>query len=438
VSGPLPPPMSAKRIKELARTQTGIPRPRYVGNRGAIGGSYTAIGTGGQAGNYVSRARQAFVAGADLGGVQVEWANVQFNAGAASTSLNAITITASVEYPSGTIAATMTFNGSASGSCPVNGTLLSDLAQVYIPAGATAFIRTYAVVTSGQVIPASFLPITALGEYNATGTNTLTDHTTSAATNSTGSATAGFGYQAVHGLSCDAGAAAVALINDSLGWGRGDHADGTNATPTGDGLGNFGPFQRALSAAGIGHARINKSGLLARDIVASSTNRAWKNLVRGATTAIVQLGTNDIGTNVGYATLQSYLMEIYTWCACQGVRVVPCTLPPRASAGTNTVALTPSSLTNGFGVTSWATSDLKAINDWIRSLPTTLPYVPGVIDGYSAVASTVDPRLWKTNDATTRWQTDGTHWAIANASTTGGIEVVRDLTTAAIARGVIY
>jgi hypothetical protein len=435
-----PPAPNANKVRELARFQAVSPKPRYVGQRCLIGGNYTSIGTGGQAANNASRARQSVVTADDLGCLQVEWCNLILNAGAASTSGAAVTVTASIEYPSGTIAATLTFGGSASGTLPVSGTLLSDLVRIYIPAGARFWVRTFATVTAGQAIPTGFLPIitSPFVEYGANGVSgTLTDHTATATNASLNSATSTFGANAVHGFPLNPATGGVLLVTDSLGFGRGDSADGTNASPTGDGSGNMGPYQRALANAGIGMCKVCKSGQLARDVTTSVANRAWQDMIRGATSVIVQLGTNDLGTNVTFTTTQGYLMEIYSWCASHGVRVIPCTLPPRATDGTNSAVFTPSSLTNGFGATSWATSDLKALNDWIRTLPTLYPWVGGVIDGYSQVVSNNDPRLWKTNDSTTRWTTDGTHWSIANGTTTGGIEVVRDYTAGLISSGII-
>ncbi len=302
-------------------------RPIAMGNNSNSGGVNTntrGLATGGNAAT-------------DLAAVQAGFSNFAMVQGAKIAPGGcAISVTAGVEYPVGTVAAPMTFNGSTTGTVAPGGAIFTDPFPVYVPAGQQFHVRYWMSVPSGCAFNRGWIPLYSApylerSEEGGTASSPLLDNTvTLSGTGYTyaGSNGAAWGPFSIRGLPVTP-RPAVALIGDSLTWGQGDDATGLAVAPTGDGIGDYGPLQRGLWAAGVGMIKLAKSGVYVRDLVASSMN--WRYGLAGATTCVVMLGTNDITNNLTLAATQAGLQEEWNSCAAAGKHVVAVTIPPRTS-----------------------------------------------------------------------------------------------------------
>lgn len=409
------------------------PKLRYIGNpRTMCGGNFSAVGGGS---NTTQRSRVQCTIGAyPVTGVSVDYGNWGMNAGTANTAgANIFTLTASLEYPLGTIIGAFTWAGASSLSVATNATAQSDILPCFIPAGGVAYIRTFCSFSAAGTVPSGFLPIQTSfpNERTQVGVG-LTDNTLIAADPYTGGGfSASAGPTAIYGYAANPGPGAL-CFGDSLIFGRGDDPTGALALPTGDGQGNYGPYQRALSAVGICMARYVKTGVMANSEIGSTAGTQWLPVLKGGTTAIVQLGTNDLSANFTAAQTIGFLTEIYARISSQGLRVVPCTIPPRttgtwsAGGGVGQSIFLPSSNTGAFQ--PGGSSDRGLLNAWIRSTPTLFPFVPGIIDGADAVETFRDSGFWQGGT----WTGDGTHWMQGQ-----GLTAVQAQVAQAIAGGMI-
>jgi hypothetical protein len=281
----------------------------------------------------------------DLAALQAGFSNFSINQAAKITNGGCpITVTAGVECPIGTIAGSMTFGGATAAVIAPGGAVFTDPFPVYVPAGQMAHVRFWMQVPSGCAFPRGWIPLYAVpfverSEEAGTTAAPLSDNTVTLSGTANiynGANGAAWGPFAIRGLPAVARPSA-ALVGDSLTWGQGDDATGLSVTPTGDGIGDYGPIQRGLWAAGIGMVKLAKSGVYARDLVAQSFN--WKYGLGGATTCVVYLGTNDITNNATLAATQGYLQEIWNSCAALGKHVIGVTIPPRSSTSLGLAAV---------------------------------------------------------------------------------------------------
>ena len=311
-----------------------------------------------------------------------------------------------------------TFGGAAAASVAPGATAWCDPLYVDLHAGTRAFIRTCLVVPAGGTWPRGFPPIVSLGEASLEGLN-LADNTQAGGTAYSGGANGGC-YAPCALIAAQAvPAPSVLMIGDSLSWGQGDDSTGLSGTPSGDGLGNYGPIQRALYAGGYGLGKMVRSGGYARDVV--GPNVRDRQFSPFASTAVVLLGTNDLsGTTPSLATMQGYLGEIWTAQAAMGLRVIGATLPPHTTS-TDTWA-TVANQTIRLSARATAGSLLGQLNNWIRSTPAPLS---GYLEFADAVMTGRDSGVWQPN-----FTNDGTHWNQAS-----GIPAAQAVVDAAVARG---
>jgi hypothetical protein len=161
------------------------------------------------------------------------------NGNFAENSLGAVaTVTASIEYPAGTFTE-VKFSGSAGGTIPNGGSLLSDVTSVTIPAGAYFFVRVFWVNTGG-VIAFGASTITNFGSDTTNGEawhngNGLADQTMSGTVVDANSGEFGYRPTAIIGMTT---APSVLLLGDSRMSGVGD--------APGDGSGDIGEVARSI------------------------------------------------------------------------------------------------------------------------------------------------------------------------------------------------
>ncbi|MDF0540772.1 hypothetical protein PX699_00320 [Sphingobium sp. H39-3-25] len=199
----------------------------------------------------------------------------------------AATVTASIEYPEGTIAAIATFGGNVQGTVPDGGTLRSDRLNVTAPRGAQIFVRIYRECSAGTIYTQS---LTLDGAQMSPGkshfytTALATDLTQTAAPvyNSAGATNIWYGPCAILGPTKRA---TYAVIGDSRSFGAADRLSSKDRD-----TGNI------VRSIGDRHAVLNLSVSSAR-LLDFNTSSAQRRYLAGLCSHIVlELGFNDLST----------------------------------------------------------------------------------------------------------------------------------------------
>lgn len=396
--------------------QQFLPKLRAQG-KCLVAGNFTAYG-GGTDTTY--RARQAFPTGpSPICGVAIELGQWLMNAGNVqnSASANAVTYTASVEYPIGTILGVITWNGQQSVALNPGATVRSDVCDVYIPPNVIPYIRIFGSFAAGGTVPGSWFPERTVypGECSQVGVG-LADNTQIPSDPYTGyGLQAGYGCTGIFTYQTNP-TPSICVIGDSLSLGVGDDPTGLAGFPTGDGYFNFGFIQRAFSAAGIACQKFTKSGMCGYNMIGSGGSYAtlWDQSLSGHSSATILFGTNDLTiSGVLAANVIATLTELYNRCASRGLRVVPITLPPRttgtftAAGGAGQTAYLGSYNANAFAY--GANSDRALINAFIRSAPQNFPNIAGIIDFANCVEPTQNCGYWGLTPGGLPTTTGGTH-----------------------------
>lgn len=214
----------------------------------------------------------------------------------------AATISAAIEYPAGTYTQVL-FSGSANGTIPNGGTLLSDSVSITIPDNAMFWIRSYFRNASGIVFEAGG------GAENTPGIqeyvnflegfdyNVAFDNTMGGAYD--GVAVANVNFRPLAILS-DITQPSVLIIGDSRGHG---HSDAQNAS------GDYGEIARSIGGS-YGYTNWSTGSYAASNVVASHTNLAA--IKDYFSHVICQLGINDIGVEgASAATTLARLQSIW-------------------------------------------------------------------------------------------------------------------------------
>lgn len=224
------------------------------------------------------------------------------------------TITASVEYPAGTFTQ-VKFSGSASGTIPNGGNLLSDVVSVYIPKGATFYTRSYFTNPAGIVYSGNGSQA-ALGEGATFAASGVVDKTMSG-TVTTGSLI-GYAPIAIIGMTSTA---SFALIGDSKCFGANDtFSGGTSAV---------GELARSFGDS-YPHINLGISSTNAYEIVANGTSGNRTQVARYCSHVLCQLGINDITNNHTAATLLADVQTIRSYFPSRPF--FQCTLAPHTTS----------------------------------------------------------------------------------------------------------
>ncbi len=213
--------------------------------------------------------------------LQVAWANwyVATDTGIETPTGAAATITASIEYPAGTFTQ-LTFSGSATGTIPDGGTLLSDRATVTIPQGAAFYVRMFWTNSAGVIM-------------RYPGANNAADAWNITSTDSTMSGTvtqqnAGF-WQPPIAIVAYTKRPSLFLSGDSHFYGYGDFVGGTHA-------------ENSLGCGWSERNILNKFGVINAgapgETIHTATGRYAKRLAvsRYCSHVLVGYGINDFNT----------------------------------------------------------------------------------------------------------------------------------------------
>lgn len=300
------------------------------------------------------------------------------------------TVTASIEYPAGVFTQIL-FGGSASGTVPNGGQLLSDVCTVTIPDRALFWVRIFwdggsgGVLTVGHDLDGTSRPgcglevaVSGLTDKTLAGTVTAADNE--------------FSPVAIIGTT---DRASVVIVGDSIGLG--DTAKETN----GDVAGDFGVVARSIGPH-YAYASLCQNGDQGEDFVASHTNRAA--LFQYASHLICEYGSNDLYTvNASAAVVLATLQTIWGYMTALGAGkyAYQTTITPR-TASTDSWATTG----NQSQISATVNARRIDLNGQIRALPAGLT-------GYSEVADAVetarDSGVWRVTGAANGYTADGIH-----------------------------
>jgi len=324
--------------------------------------------------------------------LQTAWANwyVSANNTGELTAAGTLTLTASVEYPLGTIAGTFKWDASSTVSISARATSLTDkLSGLNIPAGALFAIRSYAVGTLGIVFSGE-------GGSNAYSCATFDVTGVADATQVGGAVTdtqAGIGYRPVAILGATT-RPTIAIAGTSRPLGLNDTALGI--------YGGRGIFERAVSKR-FGYIRMAASGERLQTILVASgaTNYARrKELIDAYCTHILSdYGINDL--NGGARTAAEVTADLRTAVTLFGKPWIHATLSP--------IATSSNSFIDAAGQTTNATVNPKRIT-FNASLRNGEGGISGCLELADGVESARDSGKWKSDGSTPNlWTSDGTH-----------------------------
>lgn len=297
------------------------------------------------------------------------------------------TITGSIEYPQGTIAAQLTFSGSASGTILSGGQLISDPFTVNIPQGAQFWERTYWTNSVGSIL-CERGSNTFCGDIGISGNSGVADQTMSpVVTGAPADPQQMYCASAIIGLTPNR---SFALIGDSR------TAGGGAPNPNNDKLdasGDVGTTTRSVGA-NFSYLMLARSASQAVEYVNSNALRTA--LINSyCTDVIVDYGVNDINEGQSTAQLEASLTSI--------ANLYP----------TKRVYATTINLSNTDNSDAWQTlsaqtgnSSWFATNTWL--LGGTSPF-RAVYDVATFSSAPSDHSRWNVN-GTPYWYTgDGTH-----------------------------
>lgn len=289
------------------------------------------------------------------------------------------TVTASIEYPSGTCTQLL-FSSSASGTIADGSTLTSDYLTLSIPSGAQFWVRQYLTSTAGAIYNSVHTQIT--GDQIKLAVSGLADQTVSC-----GAITGGAGGMAFPlAIIAPITAPSVCMVGDSIVWGTGD-------TPTADG--DQGIIARTIGPSfgyvnmGVPSDTINING----GFLSSHAQRVKP--FSFCTHLIVEYGTNDFASGRTLAQVKTDLNILYG--LFPTTKVFQTTILPRPTTSDACVTLGNQTLP------SWEASR-TSLNDQLKA-GSFGPFL-GAFDTSSQLETATDSGFWITSP---RSSVDCTH-----------------------------
>jgi len=311
-------------------------------------------------------------------GVSSPWAEIG--------SGSAATVTASIEYPIGTMTRVL-FSGNVTGTVTDNSYLVSDSVSVTIPNGALFAVRMYWTSTTG-VFYVTNGSMAAIGNTGLEmGVSGITDKTMSG--NVTGSSN-NFPPVAIIGTTTKP---SWIIVGDSITFGQGD----ATLDSTGD---------QGIAARSIGpyyaYTNLSRSGDQADKFVASHTNAVA--LFQYASHLGCFYGSNDLYTlgATAAATLTD-MQAIWGYMTALGAekKAYQTTITPRTTS-TDSWATTGNQTHTSGTVEARRTS----LNNTLRGIPTGLTDCFDVAD---AIETSRDSGIWRVTGSANGYTADGVH-----------------------------
>ena len=317
--------------------------------------------------------------------LQLVLPNWWINGSAATEQLMAkpATTTASIEYPIGTFTQ-VTFGGSATGTIPAGGTLVSDPVAVNIPSGAEFYVRIFFENASGIVYNGR--GDSSYGDFMTIGVSSVQDQTMGGTVSNNASSDM-YMPAAIIGTTT---LPSVFIVGDSRIYG--------NADPSNDTSGDVGEVARAIGP-NFGYVNAGASGLrtdyLVNFLNADSPSDAnMFKLASYASDIINETGVVDVILGSTTAQIENNMETLWSLFP-SGIPVYQTTMPPFTTSTdgwTTLVNQTPNS----------DDAARIATNDFIRTTPSPLA---GYFEVANVVESSQDSGIWKVPGYTT----DGVH-----------------------------
>lgn len=265
--------------------------------------------------------RSAHFATGTLTSIKLAFSNFLANAAGDTGIGAATTITASIEYPSGTVTQIL-FSGSASASIPDIGVVISDYVSVAIPNGSLFWVRSFITNATGLIY--NQWQNTFLGEQQKWAASGLTDQTMSGASLSGGSNLNGsYPPLAIIGRTTNA---SVLIIGDSRASGFTSDTEDSSASNTGFNA-KVGNIARSMGSTPF--CNISCGGEDAHTFIANSPNTRAKMLPFGSQ-VILAYGINDLSG--GQTPAQIVANNQIIWAAASAPKKSVITIEPHSTS----------------------------------------------------------------------------------------------------------
>jgi lysophospholipase L1-like esterase len=382
----------------VQRMLSVTPKLQVVASKGAI-----PIQLAGAAANNYTRPESRLMAQSPRIGVRdlrLLYSNFYANGTTGEADVpNGITIEAAVELTSPAAKTLMaTFGGAATGALVAGAPyLVSDVVLSDLPALTAFFVRSGALVTSGQRW--------GTGGKRANNNDSMVESTSASSqvsatgtmsTPSGGAAVASsnaFGPTAILGIPSSPLPSCV-IVGDSIAYGQGDGYDNN---------GNSGFAERGLYGANIPWINLSRSSDRAMWMVRANYPQRRK-LWQYCNLLLCALGSNDIANGHTVSAIQASLLEIWADAHARGMNVVQATITTRTTSSDNWATKANQSYVTGFEPGGKA----DQLNAWIKQQAAD-GVIEGVIDIATAIADPTDLNKWLTNGAGSYATFDGTH-----------------------------
>lgn len=355
-------------------------------------GPYSALSHNNQVSSWTSTmTRMTFYAATDLTSIQLAYANFRNLDSAGVSSSVVMAVSASIEYPAGTVLAQVLFSGSSDGSIPKGDILISDAVSVSIPKDAAFYVRTYQHSGSYCML----FPANRTGDWwklNGGVDETMTIGSAGSTSTYT------FGPFAIIGPS---NAPAIGIPGDSIGAGSGGSASSYFK-------GTISPTLAQVNAA---HLNFSIPGLYV-NVYLSHLRPVLTTFMQSYTSHICcQLGYNDIsGGNTTTDGLKARLEALYANFPDQ--TIIQSTLIP-SSTSTDSWA-TDANQTIRYTADNPTYIGFDKINGYIRGIA--MVGQDDYVETYNALVSpTADNKWWNDGSTANLATADGIHPSQASA-----------------------
>jgi hypothetical protein len=337
------------------------------------------------------------------GDFQIVYGNFSVQGTATSpASSGTLTMTASIEYPSGTVYPVF-FNGQRAATIAPGANVCSDNVGITIPAGATFWTRSFVTVTVGQTWPLGFITnntdtgVTQVGSY--TKGVSQADGTLGAVPSA--NFTYAFSPIAVIGKSISqTRQTSVGLIGDSLVQAPNPSSAAISSqyhrSAYTEALYNQVPFIQASMAGSSITNLIDGSTVINPYLL--------ETISKYCTHVICNLGVNDYRSGTSYATMKANLISLWQFFTNRGIKVWQSTISPYPSS-TDSYATTTNQTVNSNDAAR------VSLNTYIRTNPSPLS---GFIEIADLCESARNSGIWKAAVVT-----DGLHplWSLSAGAT---------------------
>lgn len=362
-----------------------------VANHTEIAQGVLAAGTATQA-----MSRTHHKATENITALAVRFPNYQVQNNSTETEIGpggAATITASVEYPSGTCTA-ITFSAAAQGSIANNGFLVSDSLTLTIPTGADFWVRSYRTNAAGIIYNGTSEPPPDgnNGETMTYGVSGVADQTTTCGAVTATAANSVYYPEAIVGPTKQK---SYCLMGDSRNKGYNDAYS--------DSYDRIGELDRWVGA-NYSTLSMAAGGDSAQFYIASHTNR--QSLLGYCTGMIVEYMSNDVWVNAETApTIETNLQTIYGYNSQLVGGTGPVWQSTTMSRTTSTDTFATVANQSHYSA-SW--SIIVTVDQWVRA---NTAAITGYFENANVVQTSPDSGIFNATGLAQGWTSDGLHFS---------------------------